>query len=505
MTTQTATPAKFDRTRGVDYPVRVEVPMPRGLFDRLTQHDGAPTCRFEEATGLAEFVAMPTLSHESRAALIARLFAHIEFVLVEAGHDPGFLHSLAVRVLSDDGAFEPDASLFVNRSRAVLAAEVEGYLDTRLGHPVPDLVVEVDRSASSRRKLLPYFRMGVREAWTWSPRDGARIWLADAIASGGTMVEASETSAVLAGIDVEALDRLLGEGTRAERLTLSRQMARRVAHDWSTKPAAGEHPTPQALGSARARWRGGATPMAAAHRPEDGTPNTTTPTATASEFDYTQGADYPVRVEIPMPRDLFDSLTDHDDAPVCRYDEASGRAEFVAMPGLSHEGRAQLVARLFGHIEAALVDQGPWPGFLFSGSLRLLSDDGAFEPDASLYTNASHAIAAREVEGYLDTRQAYPAPDLVMEVDRSVRSGRKLLPYFRMGVREAWIWSRPDGASIWLPDPASHDGVVRAEESSVLPGVGTTDLDQLLADGSPEERFVLSRAVARRVAECWMT
>jgi len=53
-------------------------------------------------------------------------------------------------------------------------------------------------------------------------------------------------------------------------------------------------------------------------------------TTPGSAFDYTQGVDYPVRVEVPMPRDLFDRLTDHDHAPICRYDEATGRAEFLA-------------------------------------------------------------------------------------------------------------------------------------------------------------------------------
>ena len=43
--------------------------------------------------------------------------------------------------------------------------------------------------------------------------------------------------------------------------------------------------------------------------------------------------DAPVRVDVAMPRDLFDRLTDHDEAPRCRYDTATGRAEFVAAPG----------------------------------------------------------------------------------------------------------------------------------------------------------------------------
>ena len=226
MSEPAATASGFDYTQGVDYPVRVEVPMPRDLFDRLTNHDHAPISRYEEATGLAEFVAMPTLSHEGRAALVTRLFSHIELSMLEAGNGPGFLLSQSVRVLSDDGAFEPDTSLFVDPSRAIMAADVEGYLDTRLGHPVPDLVVEVDRSVNSRRKLLPYFRMGIREAWTWSPRDGVRIWVPDPARNDGTTIV--EASTVLPGIGLEALDRLLGDSTREERFEVSRQLARQV-------------------------------------------------------------------------------------------------------------------------------------------------------------------------------------------------------------------------------------------------------------------------------------
>ena len=225
--------------------------------------------------------------------------------------------------------------------------------------------------------------------------------------------------------------------------------------------------------------------------------------ATASGFDYTQGVDYPVRVEVPMPRDLFDRLTDHDHAPLCRYDEATGLAEFVAMPGLSHEGRAALIDRLFFHLELTTLEAGLSVRILPSRSTRLLSADGAFEADTSLFVNPAAAIIALEIEGYLDMRLGHPVPDLVVEVDRSVNSKRKLLPYFRMGVREAWTWSRRNGVRIWIPDPGSNDGMTVAEESIVLPGIGLEALDRLLADGFRDERLELTRQLARRVAANW--
>ncbi|MCY4028067.1 MAG: hypothetical protein OXH75_17365 [Acidobacteria bacterium] len=95
--------------------------------------------------------------------------------------------------------------------------------------------------------------------------------------------------------------------------------------------------------------------------------------------------DAPVRVEVAMPRALFDRLTGHDDAPRCRYDEHTGLAEFVAQPGFAHEGPAWQVGQLFVRIADALAERGHDVAWQHAGALRLLSDDGAFEPDAGFY------------------------------------------------------------------------------------------------------------------------
>ena len=212
-----------------DGPVRLEVPMPRDLFDRLTDHDEAPRCRYDMATGVAEFVAVPGLSHEWRAARLTALFGQIELALDDAGHPAvgALLNAAATRLLSDDGAYEPDASLFVGRAAVEAALKQEGWIDSRAGHPVPALVAEVDRSVKSRGKLAPYFRMGVREAWTWSRRDGARIWVASPESPGG--FRAADRSPVLPGLDRERLDRLLAHGSAATTARLARELARDVA------------------------------------------------------------------------------------------------------------------------------------------------------------------------------------------------------------------------------------------------------------------------------------
>ena len=216
--------------------------------------------------------------------------------------------------------------------------------------------------------------------------------------------------------------------------------------------------------------------------------------------------DAPVRIEVEMPRDLYDRLTDHEDAPRCRYDMATRRAEFVAEPGPSHEWRSGEISALFGLIRVELVKMGRGSGFLSTAATRLLSDDGAFEPDASLFLDLVPALMewVMEFDGYLDVRRGHPVPDLVVEIDRSVDSRHKLAPYFRLGVREAWTWSRRHGARIWIaarkPDVESGQGLHSVDRSRVLPGLAQSGLDDLLSARSPVEASRHSLRLVERVA-----
>jgi len=207
-----------------------------------------------------------------------------------------------------------------------------------------------------------------------------------------------------------------------------------------------------------------------------------------------------VRVEVEMPRDLYDRLTDSDDAPRCRYDMATGRAEFVAEPGVGYERRAAVISGLFNRIDDALEDAGHLSGLLVTAATRLLSDDGAFEPDASLFLDPVNAERVTGLEGWLDIRKGHPMPDLVAEIDRSVDSSHKLAPYFRMGVHEAWTWSRRDGVHIWVADTTSERRFRESGRSRVLPGVRRADLDTLLAPCPPSEASRRARRLAHRVA-----
>ena len=234
------------------------------------------------------------------------------------------------------------------------------------------------------------------------------------------------------------------------------------------------------------------------HRASAPTPAPATPPAPVA--DGCSGTDAPVRIEVEMPRDLYDRLTDHDDAPRCRYDMATGRAEFVAEPGVGHERRAAAISGLFSRIEHLLEDAGHPSGLLVTAATRLLSDDGAFEPDASVFLDPVNAERVSDLEDYLDTRKGDPVPDLVAEIDRSVNSSHKLRPYFRMGVREAWTWSRRDSVHIWVADATSARRFAESDRSRVLPGLRRDDLDALLAARSPAEASRHSRRIAGRVA-----
>ena len=169
------------------------------------------------------------MAHEGSAWAIGELVSCVRWALADRGHDVAWRASGALRLLSDDGAFEADASFYFDPTaeRALRDRGIAGYLDVRAGLPPPDLVVEIDRSRRSRHKLAPYFRMGVKEAWTSDRKDGVSIWAPHAGAPEG--FRAVPASALLPGLTGADLAPLCTRGDPLEQARHSRLVARRVA------------------------------------------------------------------------------------------------------------------------------------------------------------------------------------------------------------------------------------------------------------------------------------
>ena len=90
------------------------------------------------------------------------------------------------------------------------------------------------RSASSIHR---YFRMGVREVWTWSRRDGVHIRVADAESE--RQFRESNRSRVLPGLHRDDLDELLGARSPSDSSQRSRRLARHVVRAMLASRAAG--------------------------------------------------------------------------------------------------------------------------------------------------------------------------------------------------------------------------------------------------------------------------
>ena len=144
------------------------------------------------------------------------------------------------------------------------------------------------------------------------------------------------------------------------------------------------------------------------------------------------------------------------------------------------------------------------PGSFWARATRLMSDDGAFEPDECLFIDPPDELDLREHDGYLDVRKGHPVPDLVVEIDRSVASSHKLAPYFRMGVREAWTFAVATAPASGWPDPEAESGFRAADQSLVLPGLGRNDLQQLLGDSPRQATSWRSRQLAKRLARTFL-
>lgn len=116
------------------------------------------------------------------------------------------------------------------------------------------------------------------------------------------------------------------------------------------------------------------------------------------------------------------------------------------------------------------------------GSTTFKRDDleRGFEPDSCFYiTNAARMLGKSTIDLAKD-----PPPELVIEIDITSASIRKLPIYAQVGVSEVW---RYDGAKLFMFKLADGE-YVNIEQSLYFPALGAQDLVKFLDDSKITSR-----------------
>lgn len=177
----------------------------------------------------------------------------------------------------------------------------------------------------------------------------------------------------------------------------------------------------------------------------------------------------------------YEQLLDEDPArrvPLFTYDQ--GVLEIMS-PGKAHEGVAALVSLIVAEVA------GMWRidlADLRSTTFRQPDWERGFEPDGCFYVRDA-AATVRTIDE-IDPR-VHPPPDIVVEVDITRSSTDKLVLFANFGIPEVWRYVGDCWEILHL------DGRYAAiDESRVLPGLTTSALDELTADGlrSPQHEWL---------------
>jgi Uma2 family endonuclease len=164
-------------------------------------------------------------------------------------------------------------------------------------------------------------------------------------------------------------------------------------------------------------------------------------------------------------------LADFGDSHAARMAFDQGTLEIMA-PSFAHERPLQLMVQLV-EILAEVRDMD----MVSAGSTTFKREDLArgFEPDASFYIQ--HAGDVRgNAEIDLDND---PPPDLVIEIDITHPSLDKFPIYAAIGIPEVWRYAE-QRVSVYRRDA---NGYAVEDSSTVLPGVTSHQLTQLVATG----------------------
>ena len=171
--------------------------------------------RFFYDRGVLEIVSPLTTAHEETSSTLALL---VEVLAEEWSIDVKSVGSMTFKREDLQRAFEPDACFYLqNEERVRGRIQIEPAID-----PPPDLVIEIDLSRSSLRKLPVFAAMGVPEVWRYAEARVRIYLLVD-----GNYVE-SDVSGALAPLTSDDLTRFVTESR-----TLRRTAWLRMVREWA--------------------------------------------------------------------------------------------------------------------------------------------------------------------------------------------------------------------------------------------------------------------------------
>lgn len=175
---------------------------------------------------------------------------------------------------------------------------------------------------------------------------------------------------------------------------------------------------------------------------------------------------------------LLEELGDHRSA---RLAYANGTLE-ITMPSDLHETKTKLLERM---IEALTEELDlPIKGFRSTTLNREDLSQGA-EPDSCYYIQNAGRIQGRSLDLERD-----PPPDLILEVDISNPSKKRMAIYAQIGTPEIWRYVK-GGVKIY---GLESDGYVVQATSPSFPFVSADCINRFLADADAQDDNALVRA-----------
>ncbi len=167
-------------------------------------------------------------------------------------------------------------------------------------------------------------------------------------------------------------------------------------------------------------------------------------------------------------------LAELGDHRASRLAYAQGVLE-VTMPSDRHETYKKLLERMI----ETLTEELNLPAKSFGATTLNRADlEHGAEPDSCYYIQHVHQIAGRQVD-----LAAVPPPDLILEIDISSPSSRRIEIYKQLGVPEIWRYSGGNVHMYRLQDGE----YVPCNASSAFPLVSPADITQFLQQAESQD------------------